>query len=206
MRASSHLWGEFYPQPYTQFARVLRQMGHAGEARKVLIEAAQVAAKTYERQHRVRRRFARAVRRFSTNPDELAFARLKDALSNLPASLRAEATTTTDLYSRLYHSQPTAAGAPAPLDPLTLSYARQDFRNQMLVRAASSRMAIIQSRVKHAFLNRIVGHGHAPQRAIWAVLISTGLAALWYGHAWQAGAMVPNSDVILTSFNWWWSM
>ena len=37
-------------------------------------------------------------------------------------------------------------------------------------------------------------------------MISTGLAALWYGHAWQAGAMVPNSDVILTSFNWWWAM
>jgi hypothetical protein len=38
LRAGSHWQGEFLPQPYTQFARVLRQMGHAGEARKVLIE------------------------------------------------------------------------------------------------------------------------------------------------------------------------
>jgi hypothetical protein len=30
--------GEFLPQPYTHFARVLRQMGHAGEARKVLVK------------------------------------------------------------------------------------------------------------------------------------------------------------------------
>ena len=38
LRAGSHWKGDFRPQPYTQFARVLRQMGHAGEARKVLIE------------------------------------------------------------------------------------------------------------------------------------------------------------------------
>jgi hypothetical protein len=31
------LWdGRFYPQPYTQLAKVLREMGHAGEARTVL--------------------------------------------------------------------------------------------------------------------------------------------------------------------------
>ncbi|WP_430463415.1 hypothetical protein [Tabrizicola sp.] len=29
--------GEFYPQPYTQFAKVMRAAGHAGEARKALI-------------------------------------------------------------------------------------------------------------------------------------------------------------------------
>jgi hypothetical protein len=35
--AAGSSWDEdFFPQPYTQFARVLRQMGHAGEARKVL--------------------------------------------------------------------------------------------------------------------------------------------------------------------------
>lgn len=38
LHAGSHWQGEFRPQPYTQLARVLRQMGHAGEARKVLIE------------------------------------------------------------------------------------------------------------------------------------------------------------------------
>jgi hypothetical protein len=36
--AGSHWYGDFYPQPYTQLARTLRQMGHAGEARRVLME------------------------------------------------------------------------------------------------------------------------------------------------------------------------
>jgi hypothetical protein len=37
LEAGSTTKGEFRPQPYTQLAKVLRQMGHAGEARKVLI-------------------------------------------------------------------------------------------------------------------------------------------------------------------------
>lgn len=38
LEAGSVWQGEFRPQPYTQLARVLRQMGHSVEARKVLIE------------------------------------------------------------------------------------------------------------------------------------------------------------------------
>ncbi len=38
LETGSHWEGDFRPQPFTQLARVLRQMGHAGEARKVLIE------------------------------------------------------------------------------------------------------------------------------------------------------------------------
>jgi hypothetical protein len=44
--ATGSLWqGNFYPQPYTQLASVLRQMGHAGEARKVLMERTGLQAK-----------------------------------------------------------------------------------------------------------------------------------------------------------------
>jgi hypothetical protein len=38
LTAGSHWDGDFFPQPYTQLARVLRQIGHGAEARKVLIE------------------------------------------------------------------------------------------------------------------------------------------------------------------------
>lgn len=38
LETGSTLNGDFLPQPYTQLAKVLRQMGHAGEARKVLCE------------------------------------------------------------------------------------------------------------------------------------------------------------------------
>jgi hypothetical protein len=41
--------GRFFPQPYTQFAKVLREMGHAAEARLVLKEReAQLAAAAWD--------------------------------------------------------------------------------------------------------------------------------------------------------------
>ncbi|MFN5999186.1 MAG: hypothetical protein ACK47C_13625 [Paracoccaceae bacterium] len=45
LKAGSHWLGEFHPQPYTQFAKVLRQMGHSAEARKVLMERTGLQAK-----------------------------------------------------------------------------------------------------------------------------------------------------------------
>lgn len=44
LATGSHWQGRFFPQPYTQLARVLRQMGHAGEARLVLIERERLLA------------------------------------------------------------------------------------------------------------------------------------------------------------------
>lgn len=43
LAVGSSLNGDFFPQPYTQFARILRAMGHAGEARKVLAEQARLS-------------------------------------------------------------------------------------------------------------------------------------------------------------------
>lgn len=45
LSTGSHWKGNFRPQTYTQLARVLRQMGHAGEARKVLMERTSLQAK-----------------------------------------------------------------------------------------------------------------------------------------------------------------
>jgi hypothetical protein len=44
LATGSHWQGEFRPQPYTQLARTLRQMGHSGEARKVLMERERLLA------------------------------------------------------------------------------------------------------------------------------------------------------------------
>ena len=45
LQVGSHWQGDFRPQPYTQLAKVLRQMGHAGEARKALREREKLLAK-----------------------------------------------------------------------------------------------------------------------------------------------------------------
>ncbi|MFA9231396.1 MAG: hypothetical protein ACEQSU_11700 [Microgenomates group bacterium] len=44
LQAGSQLGGQFFPQPYTQFAKVMRAAGHAGEARKALMARDQLLA------------------------------------------------------------------------------------------------------------------------------------------------------------------
>lgn len=122
--------GRFYPQPYTQFARVLRAAGHEGEARKVL----------HERQKILNAEARKAV-----------FARPQPRLW---------------LW---------------PFLPLLWFWR---WITDLLLRA-------------------IVGYGFAPVRALVTTALVVGLAALGFSHAYALGAMVPASDVILTSPAWW---
>lgn len=46
--------GTFSPQPYTQAAKVLRAMGHDGEARKILVEREQILAREVRRRWHVK--------------------------------------------------------------------------------------------------------------------------------------------------------
>jgi hypothetical protein len=181
-------------------------MGHAGEARQVLIGMAQTAAKTFQKQHRARRRFARALCVYSAQPTEKAFNRLSGNGSDLPTALQTETAVILQRFRKLHLPTPDLPGAPPPLSEITYSFARQDFRNQMRGIAMQSRLKILWSRVKNGFLNTLVGHGYAPQRAILVLLATVVGAASFYSHAYSVGAMVPNSDIVLTSFNWWWAM
>lgn len=126
----SRYQGAFHPQPYTQFARVLREAGHEGEARKVLLERQKI---------------------LNTEARKAVFARPQ---------------------ARLWLW---------PFLPLLWFWR---WITDLLLRA-------------------IVGYGFAPVRALATTLILVGLAAWFFSHAYAVGAMVPNSDVILTSPSWW---
>ncbi|EEW23823.1 hypothetical protein [Rhodobacter ferrooxidans] len=122
--------GAFFPQPYTQFARVMRDAGHAAEARRALMER-----------------------------DRILFAEA-------------------DKADRAAHSR-----------------AVRFDRDQIWLRAFGRRLWSGLSR-------RVVGYGHRPEYALFWALAATLFGAAWYGFAWRAGVMVPNSAVILTSPDW----
>ena len=123
---------EFFPQPYSQLAKVYREMGHDGAARKVMIEQARLIRYHERRNARI-------------EPD-----------GSLSVAFRT-------IWPDLTH-------------PLRWIW---DF-----------------------LLRWIVGYGYRPMLSLyWAVALLA--SAIFFAHqAWQAGAMVPNSDVILTSAEW----
>ncbi len=128
--------GTFFPQPYTQLAKVLTEMGHDREARKVLVA----------REQRLNVETRTSIKVIPNGDVDVAFRSLWwDGAIFLHW-----------LWDRL--------------------------------------------------LYRVVRYGYAPQHALVAMLACVLPAALFYAMAYTAGAMVPNSDVILTSPGWFWSM
>lgn len=202
LEAGSVWQGEFRPQPYSQLARVLRQMGHATEARKVLIAQAEAEARHGRQANRARRRFARQIRLLSRTITAERWEMVVQAAKALPASDADDATRVLDLFNLFHNPLAQPQGAPAPPTSADLALARQDFRNRMLGRAISCRLANLTNRIRSGFLSAVVGHGHAPHRALYVMALTVGIMALIYGSGWQAGVMVPNSDVILTSPDW----
>ncbi len=133
LACGSRIGSTFDPQAYTQFAKVLREMGHASEARKVLME----------------RDCLLFVENHKTNLTALNAARMVDGSDVGVAWLR---------YYLL--------------------------------------------RFWAWFTSRVSGYGHAPQRALFWSLVCMLFGAEWFFLAWQAGVMVPNSAIILTSPDW----
>ncbi|MBF9053743.1 hypothetical protein LSUCC1028_05775 [Rhodobacterales bacterium LSUCC1028] len=118
----------FFPQPYTQLAKTLRNMGHERGARDVLVA----------RDHKI----------------------------------------AAEEWTRAYQSlDGTWAKAWASLGA--------DFRGFI-----------------NFFSHLFIDYGHRPLKALWSLLALWLIATMLAHFAWEAGDMVPNSDVILTSENW----
>jgi hypothetical protein len=127
LERGDRLGDNFFPQPYTQLAKVLRNMGHERGARDVLVARdRKIAAEEWTR------------------------ARPKYGWSG---------------------------------DPWTW------------LKAVLSRAVACASYL-------LIDYGHRPLKALWSLLALWLIATTLAHFAWEAGDMVPNSDVILTSENW----
>ncbi len=196
----------FHPQPYTQFAKVLREMGHASEARKVAMAAQQEASLHQRALDHAKRKLARAIRHFGEERSLSHRAALSTLSRTCPTSLQDFRIGAVAALASLNAAQPTPPNAPDPLSKATLNFARQDFCNQMAWTAGRARLSIAWSWIKDVLSRRIIGYGHAPQRAIYTMLAAILLLAPFFHIAYLNGVMVPNSDVILTSPSWLWAM
>ena len=202
LRLGANHDGEFYPQPYTQLAKVLAAMGHARDARQVRMAAIMDGSTHLRQNRRAHRRLARALRRVSRARTLPNLSQLADLLTELPGEIRSGARPTGERFVRLNSPELRPEGAPPPLDDMTRALARQQFRNDMWMRATRCRLRIAGNWASDLALRSIVGYGYAPWRAaVW-------LAGLWMaataaaGFVWAEGSFAPNSDVILVSSGW----
>lgn len=132
LRHGSIKENDFHPQPYTQLAKALREMGHDKSALDILTE----------RGSRLRAHM-RSINKVELNEEWGV-------------------------------------------------YAKSFFYN----------ISNFISKIWDVLQRVVVGYGYKPERSFWALAVLILIASFVSGKAWNSGAMVPNSDVIITSPGW----
>ncbi|MET4129908.1 hypothetical protein [Roseovarius sp. MBR-6] len=194
---------EFRPQPYEQLASVFRAMGHDADRRAVLIEKENVERKHARARMRDQRRFARLVARASRTPSNESFAVLSEFTKSAQAL---DHGFTMPLLERfeLFHLQwPQTGDGTTPPDRHAVAMAQAGFREQIYWQNAGLRARIAWNHFKDRMSRWLAGYGYQPFNFIWALLLLWAIGAGLAHQAWQAGDFAPNSDVILSTPEWW---
>ncbi len=76
----------------------------------------------------------------------------------------------------------------------------------MLYLAGKARLVIGFNWLQDTLSRLVIGYGYEPHRAIFTMLALVVPSAWFFSFAYAEGAMVPNSDVILTSPSWLWAV
>ena len=183
---------EFYPQPYEQLAKLLRETGHRSDARAIMV------AKEKEQRHasRVRRRRAAV-----WHQDLLA-------ASQMPAKERAEAIAT--LQDRR-PSDPDVArlallypdnGQTLGVGAQTLAYAHQQFESEHKWSQIRIWWRNLGSLIADRIFGIVVGYGHKPERSFYMLLALVFVGWLLADNAWKQGDFAPTSGPVLMSQSW----
>ncbi|WP_341368526.1 hypothetical protein [Yoonia sp. BS5-3] len=183
---------EFYPQPYEQLAKLLRDTGHRSHARAIM------TAKEQEQRKASRTRWAR----------ERAWRRDLLAASQMPADARPEAVQSLqtrrpndDNVARLVLLHPEN---PADLDvgDLTLAYAQRQFRGEQRWHNFRSRGRHFGSVIADGVLRFVVGYGHRPERSFVVLAALVLIGWMLASNAWNKGDFAPTAGPILMSEGW----
>ncbi|WP_375698806.1 hypothetical protein [Pseudophaeobacter sp. TrK17] len=186
--------GEFSPQPYTQLAKVLRDMGHDRDARTVLVEG-EVRHRGSEWHEIEKRRAERwALRRFLKSPNQ----ENKDVYVETKASDQRKQLF--DRFQRIYLDA--AKDHPNRPSDAQLELALAGFRQDLQWFNAKDKLRIWWLKAKSYGLHWLVGYGYQPFRSLGALTVLVLLAAGLSHIAWRHGDFAPNSDVILSTTAW----
>ncbi|MEL6839098.1 MAG: hypothetical protein AAFP85_07380 [Pseudomonadota bacterium] len=182
---------EFYPQPYEQLAKLLRDTGHRSDARAIMV------AKEQEQRKASRARW----RREGAWRDALLDASLAppDARGEALATLQQRRPNDEHL-ARLMLLEPSEV---APdFAPITLAYAQKQFRDEQRWFKTRVWWRNAGSLIADKVFGLVVGYGHKPERSFYMLLVLVAIGWFLAAKAWDAGDFAPTMGPVLMSEGW----
>ena len=183
---------EFYPQPYEQLAKLLRDTGHRSDARVIMV------AKEKEQRKASRARWRReaiwrgALLRASRQPVAERAVEIAELQTRRPNDPHVE---------RLALLHPVDEDA-LDVAPLTLSYAQKQFRDEQRWHNIRVGWRNLGSYIADRVFGVVVGYGHKPERSFYMLLTLVLIGWFLADRAWEAGDFAPTAGPVLMSESW----
>jgi len=183
---------EFYPQPYEQLAKLLRDTGHLSDARTIRVAKEQEQRKASRARWRREREWRLKLREASLSPPDVRQAAIAAAAAqrpNDPNVARLE----------MLHRQDEGA---TDVSEMTLQLAQKQFRDEQRwfgIRVAwRNTGSLIADRV----FGLVVGYGHKPERSFYMLLALVFAGWFLADRSWEEGDFAPTAGPVLMSESW----
>lgn len=183
---------EFYPQPYEQLAKLLRDTGHRSDARAIMV----AKEKEQRRAARMRWHAERQWRR-----DLVAASRMDDAARTDAITALTVRRPTDENLSRLAMLYPVDTDKPFT-EPMTLQLAQQQFRAEQRGFILRKKLSSIGSVIADRIFGLVVGYGHKPERSFYMLVILIAVGWFLADRAWKDGDFAPTIGPVLMSQGW----
>jgi len=180
---------EFYPQPYEQLAKLLRDTGHRSDARAIMM------AKEREQRKASRARWRREAEwrvslleasRESGEARAEALAPLEKRRPNDPHLQRLKLLSTPN----------------ADLSAMTQELAKKQFRDEQRWFAVRAGWRNLGSVIADKIFGFVVGYGHRPERSFYVLVVLIFVGWFLADRAWEAGDFAPSAGPVLMSEGW----
>lgn len=183
---------EFYPQPYEQLAKLLRETGHRADARAIMVAKEQEQRKAVRARWRREQQWRRDLRAASLMPEDAREDAIATLLTQRPNDPH---------LARLILLHPATDQADF-VAPLTLAYAQKQFRDEQ--RWHNTRVAVrnVGSLIADKVFGVVVGYGHKPERSFYMLLTLVAIGWFLAQNAWDQGDFAPTSGPVLMSDGW----
>ncbi len=183
---------EFYPQPYEQLAKLLRDTGHRSDARAIMVAKEQEQRKASRARWRREQAWRDALLNASKLPaddQQEAIAALQKRRPNDPHVAR---------LAMLHPQDESTLG----VGELTLRLAQKQFRDEQRWHGVRVAWRNTGSLIADRVFGLVVGYGHKPERSFYMLLALVLIGWFLADRAWDEGDFAPVAGPILMSESW----
>jgi hypothetical protein len=183
---------EFYPQPYEQLAKLLRDTGHRSDARAIMVAKEKEQRKASRERWRSERAWRGSLLAASLLPSDQRGDVIEDLQKRRPGDPH---------VARLALLHPKDESGLA-IGEMTLQLAQKQFRDEQRWHNLRVGWRNTGSLIADKVFGFVVGYGHKPERSFYMLIALVLIGWLLADRSWKEGDFAPTAGPVLMSESW----